>query len=157
MEKATERLNSLLRERYNVLDEQGEVAISPSDLAFAVLREIDPDSSSPALVQLAAILELKQLARQVCGRRTANDDEASDQQGLFDGKLQARYPAQRTQKGYVEDVYVRRENLTVEERWKNINQLRREGVAKVAHSDALKAETEMLIESGKLSESLVEV
>lgn len=156
MEQTAERLSSIIRLKYNALDEAGAEVIFPEDLAIATFNEIDPDKDSPSLVKIAAILELKQLARAVCRKRQADGESEDEDASLFDGQLQERYPAMRglSEDGSTEG-YVLRNHMTVEERRKNINRLRREARAKIRHADALEAETESLIREGKLREEAV--
>jgi hypothetical protein len=151
MEQTAEQLNSIIRRKYNALDDAGVIAISPADLAAAVFDDIDPKHSSPVLVQIAAVLELRQLARAVCRERQGEDERIAEQGNLFDFQLQPRYPAIRTIDGEREEVYVLRENLTLKERLRNIDRLRREAEAKMVHADALQAETDFLVRAGKLS------
>lgn len=144
------QLTSLLQEKYHVLHGKKLIAISPKDLADEVYKAIDPKKISPLLVQMAAILELRQLARAVCRQRNVESQQATEQSTLFD--LQPRYPATRTMGEETEEVYVLREHLTVAERRENSSRLRVEGEAKMAHADALDAETDFLISTGKLAE-----
>lgn len=146
MTKECDQLTSLLREEYNLYDAVGKIEISPEDLAQAVYKRIDPRYVSPPLVQHAAILELKQLARGICATRQLEDERNVEQGSLFDIQLQPRYPARRDNR----DVYVLRAHLTLEERNENIARLRAEAEAKHAHADALQAETNMLLSQGKL-------
>jgi hypothetical protein len=62
-------------------------------------------------------------------------------------QLQPRYPA--TREG--DDAYILRGHLSIGERRENIQRLRREASSKTQHADALEAETEDLIRSGKLA------
>jgi hypothetical protein len=153
VEQTAEQLNALLRSRYNVLDEARVIAISPADLATQVFDDIDPAKASPALVRVAAILELRQLARAICRTRNHESERNAEQGNLFDFQLQDRYPAPRVdvETGEVEDFYVRRLYLTIEERQRNIERLRREAEAKMVHADALQAETDHLVRQGKLA------
>ncbi len=150
MAQTAQQLNDLIRSKFNALDEVGEIEISPSNLALKVLREIDPKNLSPALVQVAAILELRQLARAVCRQRQFSNEREAEEQGLFSLQLQPRYPAERTIDGEVEDVYVLRAHLTIQERYRNIERLIQEAKAKQDHAEALRAETEDLIRRGEL-------
>lgn len=154
MEQTAERLNSIIRMKYNSLDNAGVEVIFPDDLAHETFKEIDPETDSPALVRIAALLELKQLARAICRQRQADSERESEQAGLFEFQLQERYPAQRgASEDGPTDGYVLRARLTIEERRKNINRLRREARAKISHADALEAETESLIRQGNLQEA----
>lgn len=148
---STELLNELLRAKFNFLHDSGAVAISPASLATGVYAEIDPKKSAPMLVQLAAILELRQLGRGVCRHRHIISEHEAEQSTLFDYALQDRYPALRSLNGEpAEECYVLREHLTAAERQKNIKRLRREADAKQMHADALEAETNHLIQNGLL-------
>lgn len=146
----TEQLKKLIQVEYDDLDAQGTVAIVPADLAFAVYHQIDRRAMAPELVKFAAILELRQLAREVCrsshrvGELVA--EQAAMQSSLFDVQLQPRYPAHRGD----DDAYVLRAHLTVGERRLNVERLRKESSAKTAHADALEAETEHLLRMGML-------
>lgn len=144
----TEQLMQALREEYDALDGDGEIAVSPALVAARTLQRLDRDGDSPTLVALAATLELRQLARAIC-RQASNLDDPSDQPGqgaLFDGQLQRRYPAQRSGA----EVYVLREHLTLDERRSNIARLRAEAASKMRHADALESETEGLVARGVL-------
>ncbi len=142
MDQTSEQLNSFIKSKYNALDEAGVIAISPADLAAEVFKEIDPESVSPMLVHIAAILELRQLSRAICRQHQTESEFAAEQESLFEFKLQSRYPVSRVIDGISESVYVLRSHLTIEERTQNIQRLRREADAKQGHADALQAETD---------------
>jgi hypothetical protein len=144
--KDAELLSAIIKEEYRRLDDRKTESISISLLAEVVYSRIDPRTVSPPLVQTAAMLELKQLARGVCRERHQRAESDSESGNLFDFQLQPRYPAERDG----EDAYVLRDFLTYEERVKNIQRLRHEAGAKLAHADALEAETDQLVRSGKL-------
>jgi hypothetical protein len=152
MEQAADQLNSIIRSKHNTLNDTGVIEIAPADLAAEAYNEIDPKRIAPLLVQIAAILELRQLARAICRRQQQRDSERIDEQGnLFDSYLQPRYPATRSPgDGETEEVYVLRAHLTLKERLCNIERPRREAKAKTTHADALQAETDHLIRIGKL-------
>jgi hypothetical protein len=152
MEQAAEQLSSIIRSKHNALNDVGMIEISPADLAAEAYKEIDPQRIAPALVQIAAILELRQLARAICRQQQRDSERIAEQGNLFDSYLQPRYPAVRSiGDGETEEVYVLRAHLTLEERQRNIERLRREAEAKTMHADALQAETDHLIRTGKLS------
>lgn len=142
---STEQLNDLIRKAYSELDELKPVAVYVSQIGERVLLEIDPTEQAPSLVRWAAFLELKQLARAVCRLRQEQSERESESGNLFDFQLQPRYPAEREH----DDAYVLREHLTIDERRKNVARLRAEASAKLAHADALEAETEHLIRTGR--------
>ena len=143
----TARLMELLRNQYERLDDTGEIAISPSLLASRVMDQIDRERASPAMVSLAAHLELRQLARSICRKRVEEDEAESMQSSLFEDQLQPRYPALRGD----EEMYVRRDHLTLAERLDNIARLRKEAASKARHADALQSETDSLVALGKLA------
>lgn len=149
-EGMTEQLMQHLRSAYDRLDNSGDIEVSPAVVADEVRRVIDPESESPTLLCYAAVLELRQMARSLCRKRTCiDDDSAAEQQTLFDGQLQRRYPA--TRRG--DEVYVLREYMTLDERIANISRLENEGRAKLRHADALRSETEALIARGILQQA----
>jgi len=143
---SAEELNDIIRSNYNVLNEQRAVCIAPATLAWAALESIDPQMKSPPMARIAAFLELKQLARAICRARQLAAESSAENGTLFEGQLQPRYPTERDG----EDVYVLREFLSVPERFQNSGRLRREAGAKLAHADALDAETKDLLHTGKL-------
>jgi hypothetical protein len=150
----SDQLSILIRTQYDALDDEGVIAIAPSDLAQAVYEVIDPTSKSPDLVRLAAILELRQLSRAICRERYVEKENATDQSSLFEYALQPRYPAERgTGSGEVECFYVLRDYLSLEERFAISERLRREARSKLRHADALDAETNQLISIGRLHPS----
>jgi hypothetical protein len=151
--ETAEQLNQKIRFVYDAMDAAGVIAISPADLADKVLKNIDPNQDSPALVEVAATLELRQLARAICRRRQDESEHDAEQEELFDFKLQMRYPTTRIsdkQTGSEDIFYVLRDHLTVSERRANSNRLRREGEAKIVHANLLDAETDHLISKGEL-------
>lgn len=145
-------LTQLLQAKYAELDAAKPDYISPSDLADATYKVLDPFKRSPELVKLAAILELRQLARGFCRQRRIVAEHAAEQTELFEDYLQERYPATREINGEKEEVYVLRKRLTATERRENACRLRSEGEAKIAHARALDAETDFLISIGELKE-----
>lgn len=154
--KETEHLSALIHEAYVLLDDAGADAISIWDLAEAVFKRIDPKHTSTPLVELAAVLELRQLARASCRRRQRDEEAIDEQESLFDVHLQHRYPAERMVHGEMGDVYVYRWKLTFKERMRNVVRLENEARAKQLHADALRAETMDLVRQGTLSEKELE-
>src|SRR5271157_1947316 len=146
--EATERINNLIREQYNRLDEANEITISPAQLARIVYDALDPKAHSPLDVQFLCILQLRQMARQICAKRNDEEENQANQGTLFEMQLQPRYPAKRDG----EDVYVVRSMLTLQERRIIIARLELEASAKMRHAQALKAETDELLKRGVLHE-----
>lgn len=153
MKEASERINDLIREQYNTLDEQNAIVISPASLARCVYENLDPKARSPIDVQFLAVLQLRQMARKICASR--NHEDETTQEPLFDGQLQPRYPTNRpdsaAETGY-DRGYVKREFLTLKERRAIIERLKLEATAKKTHAEALEAETAELLRRGILHE-----
>lgn len=132
MGDSTNRLMDVLRECLDVVD--SEIEVQPALLASCAIKIIDPDGLSPALMQWAANLELRQLAR---GLLRINYDPIADenpQAEMFEG-LQKRYPTKRNE----EPTYVLLEELTDDEIEENLVRMAREISAKQKHYDALQA------------------
>jgi hypothetical protein len=140
----SEQVNRILQQQYERLDQAGDIEISPALVAAHGYEEMDPEAKAPTLVQYVAQLQLRQQARYICRKRVGEEDDTSNQTQMFDEGLQPRYPAIRNG----EEVYVKREHLTLHERKYNIGRLRNEGESKVKHAIALEAETNMLIARG---------
>lgn len=135
MNKDAKQLTELLASIYDRCRDQ--VLVSPSWLAAEALQILDPLSTVPALIALAANLELRQLAREFCRQRSDEDDDpAPEQQELYPG-LQRRYPAKRM--AGEEPQYKLLEHLSGEDVFFNVARLRLEGDAKLKHADILEA------------------
>lgn len=132
---STSRLNDMLVEEYALYET--DQPVDTSDLARAVLKRIDPMSISPELVDHAAFLELKQLARAICRRRQQDlEDQSLAKSGtLFDFKLQDRYP--QAHDGEDADVYLPLSLMREADFHFNSQRLRREASGKIRHADAL--------------------
>lgn len=148
-ENLSEQVYQVLREKYQRLDDSGDIAISPALLAEAAYRDLDPDEGAPLLVRWACVMELRQLARSLCRRRIEEQEQQAEtvDHDLFPVTLQDRYPARR-QEG---EVYVLRAHLTAEEYDYNIARLRSEGEAKLKHADALDAEKNQRLATGNFA------
>lgn len=140
------RLNHLLEQEYDAQDRSNPL-ISPIQMADAVYaRCLLPSSSVPKEIYYAAILELRQLARQVCARKEVTDEDEAEAQGLLPFAFQRRYPRKRSG----DSQYVLFENMSYEDLTENIVRLRTEAKAKHRHADALEAHRNALVASGKL-------
>lgn len=112
-------------------------SISPSSVASAALRQLDPAQTierSAPLIWMGCHLELRQIARQLLAK-TVEDDERHDD--LFP-QLQWRYPAAPSSDGE-EGTYVRRTAMTAADIAYNVARLRTEAATKQRHADALEA------------------
>lgn len=114
-----------------------ERAISPAWLATEAMIELDPERVSPHRVYIAAHLELRQLARGICRKRSEPESEATEQHEMFPF-LQRRYPEARSA-NTEEPQYVLLEHLTADDVKFNVQRLRSEASTKLAHADALEA------------------
>jgi hypothetical protein len=141
-------LAAMIREEYNALDGAHAIEISVTELARNVYVRIDAEAVAPVLVEYAALMALKDMAREICRLRSAPQEKLVEFRPgvLFDLQLQPRYPTGRND----DDVYVLRDYLTLRERRWVISRLRSEATTKSAHADALEAETQELIRRGLL-------
>ena len=91
-------------------------------------------------------MHCRQIARSFCRRNfdpaEAAIESVSRQIDFFPDTLQDRYPRKHT-KGQ-EPVYVLRDHLTEDDRWDNIDRMRKAAVALRKHADALETETRQL-------------
>jgi len=112
--------------------------INPSWIATEALKEIDPSARSVDLVRVGCHLQLRQIARAAC-RKLFEEREDEDEPEFAEFKdLQWRYPTARS-KGEAEPEYVLRDQMSDEDVAYNVKRLEREGRAKLAHADALRA------------------
>jgi hypothetical protein len=149
----TEQIMQLLRAEYDKLDSSGEIEIEPAMLASKALAALDPESNSPVLVRWAAVMQMRQFSRTLCRQTTSGGAEDLQQDQLFGGRLQRRYPTVRGGR----ELYVTRENLTLGERRAITHRLSSEGSSKIAHADAFERETSRLLAAGAFKEELGEI
>lgn len=144
----SEKLIAITREKYDLFESQSKEAIVINELADAVYDEIDPSARASLLVHYSSLLQLRQYAAVVCRKRVGPErvNTSMVEQGTLFAGLQPRYPVKRDG----DEVYVLREKLTYEERMENSRRMRAEGQSKIAHADALDAETQKLIAQGQL-------
>ena len=128
----TELLMDVLRECLEKVD--SEIEIQPALLASCAVKLIDPEKLSPKLVEWAANLELRQLARGLLRKKFDPIAEDNPQAEMFEC-LQDRYPTKRNG----EPTYVLLDELTEDEIQENLNRMAREINAKQKHYDALQA------------------
>lgn len=135
----TNKLHDSLAECLTQVD--GEVEISPELLAHCAIKKLDPKGNAPQLVEWAANLELRQMARALLRKTYDSLAPKPDigQEDMFEG-LQEKYPCKR--RGEI--VYVDRMRLSLDEREFNISRLKKEGQSKLEHASALQTETEDL-------------
>jgi len=73
--------------------------IMPAWVANEAYQTIDSESLAPTLVKIAALLALKQMARQLLRGKFEPDDDANKEQNEFWLNLQERYPNRAQQRG----------------------------------------------------------
>jgi len=149
-ETQSEQVMQILRDEYARLDDSGEINIKPALLAARTKARIDPDDQSPTLIGYCAVLEMRQMARSICRQKSPTDEVTiSSQTELFDGQLQRRYPATRDG----EEGYVLRDHLTLAERRTIEVRMSTAAMSLARHVDAFRAETEVLVARGDLSDA----
>lgn len=115
------------------------VAVSVQDIAHTVFEALDPDQQTPFLIRHCAILELRQMTRELLRVKLEEQTETQDATAdLFGWALQKRYPVERS--GSL--AYVLLEHLTYEEVNANADGLDAEASAKQTHARALRAYAE---------------
>jgi len=125
------KLRAALQEVYD--RHKHEVRVSPAWLATETMITLDKEKLAPALVYLAAHLELRQLARELCRAKWEPGDEI-EQHELFPD-LQSRYPIVRARGEDPE--YVLLDHMTLADCEAMIARLRAEASAKLEHARAL--------------------
>lgn len=116
-------------------------SIDPAMIADRVMASIEAVFEDNPLEWVGCHLHVRQLARSYLRGRFApeskqNGDSEND---LFPETLQDRYPCRPRPES--EPVYTLRSSLSEEDRWYNIDRLRKTAVALVKHSNAFEAET----------------
>lgn len=121
---------------------RAQVRINPSWIATEALNEIDPANLSLSLVRIGCHLQLRQIARAQCRKLfgdEAGEERDPDEPEFAEFKeLQWRYPAAHS-KGQQEPEYVLLDHMSNSDVTYNVQRLRREGMAKLKHADALVA------------------
>ena len=131
-----EELNDAIRKHCLTLHNSGAVAIAAEDVAAAVYSAFDPHRTSAAF-ELFIKNDFRRRSEAVL--RRIYDTEAqrleTGQQDALPDQLQSRYPCERSGR----HVFVQPHDLSDDEIDQNVNRLREEGKAKIAHADALEA------------------
>lgn len=128
----THQLAALIYEEYEIRDKVPG-AVYPDEIAAAIIHRLDPKGNTQPLLSLAANLELRQLARQICAAHLADQEKQTEEQGDLFGPLQHRYPVLRNGK----PGYARLDDLSLEEIQRNKDRLQKEIIAKTRHVKAL--------------------
>jgi hypothetical protein len=127
-----------------------DVEASVEYIAGRVICELDPHAISPMTVRHSAIMNIRHVTRHVMRKQTRSVEALdTSTEDMFGAALQVRYPCERDS----QLVYVKREHMTIEERQQNSQALRAEAKAKLAHADALDAETAYLVAMGHLRQT----
>ena len=150
MAQSIDVLHQHVRKAYFKLATTGMAVLIPAKIADSAYMSLDPDSVAPLSVRWGCVLQLRQIARRECARlhdpKQVVLERNEEELDLFSEMLQDRYPAKRNG----DEVYVLREALTVDERYRVIGRMKRCGKALVKHADALQKETETLVNTGSL-------
>jgi hypothetical protein len=143
-------VSAMLREEHAAMDAENPEAMRANALAARVLNRLDPDAVAPLDVRLLAHATLAHMAASLCANVHRAEEATHEQMTmtLFDAGLQPRYPVERND----ETQYVLRALMTLPELRANAERLRREGEAKIAHANALDAETDEKISRGYFNE-----
>lgn len=126
------------------LEETGR-DVSVVEVANSVDALIDPDCSAPPLKTYASTMRIREQVRKHLARRhdpvqRAEDYAEGQGDDLFNGTLQAYYPAKRqTDEGSKSPVYVPIERLTEVDVAAVCGRMEKAGASLVKHADALKA------------------
>ena len=131
-----EQCMNVLRKAYDHSVTINQRVIHPDWLAAKAYERMDKGKRAPTLVRYAALLSLRKMAGVLCAGEEKKQEAAAE--------LQKRYLVNRLG----EQVYVLREEMTLEERHWKIANLRAESEAKAKHADALQAETDTLVMQG---------
>lgn len=139
MSKEGQQLHDLVAETID--RHRAAPRLKPAAIAKEVLDRLDAEQPSHPLVWVGCNLELRQIARGQLADRfdpIKEDDDAEPE--LFEG-LQWRYPeaAPEGTKRSPDQGYVLRDLMTDADIHWNVNRLRSEASAKLAHADALEA------------------
>lgn len=121
-----------------ISDRNDQIDISPTWIATECMRKLHGMSlrDDRPLIYIGCHLQLRQIARSICGKKWENDDDSTEQHEMFPG-LQKRYPICRI--AGEEPAYRRLEDMSSEDYDYNINRLRAEANEKQAHADRLEA------------------
>jgi hypothetical protein len=123
-------------------------SIDPVMIADRVMTAIGAVFEANPLEWIGCNLHVRQLARAHLRGRFASEPKQTDaEDDLFPETLQDRYPCRPHPDQ--EPVYTLRFALTEDDRWYNIERLRKTAVALVKHSNALEAETVSLFGARK--------
>lgn len=142
----TEQLNELLCQEYALVPESE--SIDTTHLANAALNRLDPESITHILVRHAAFLQMKQMARAICRRCHAREEELIESGRLFDFELQGRYPQSHSAQAEGPDVYLPISQMTLQDFDYNIQRLEKEAATKQLHADALRQERSARLRAG---------
>ncbi len=130
---------SLIHERINrvIYKSEQEPDISAVLIADQVYREMDPNEIAPLEVRFAAIMTLRDMARQDLRGKFRPDVEVerSEQHALFPD-LQKRYPVAHIPEEET-GTYRQLEYLTTEDAHWNVARLKKAGITILKHSRAL--------------------
>lgn len=122
-------------------DERTTAVIDPIWVAEEAFKRIDPETRSPALVRVAAVLHLRQLARPLLRKQFDPTKPAKEQPPSLFPELQWRYPKAEEKEGYI--VLTKMTKVDVKY---NVDRMRKTCRGISSHADRLEVFGEMYIE-----------
>lgn len=138
-------------------EEKEEIDISPEYIASRGMKIMNPKSTATQMVEWVAVLQLRQMARAILRKQFEPTHKGHNNGDMFP-VLQPRYPVDVTYEENgettVTTVYRERMHMSYEERQVMIVRLEKEATAKQQHADALRQETEQLMEQGYFAEKI---
>jgi hypothetical protein len=145
-----EQLMNVLR---SCMKDDTDIPISAASLAYCAMDVLDPEKLSPNLVAYGCNMELRQMARAILRREFEPSIGEEPQDEMFEG-LQERYPVKRfDEDGESVLLYAPRMQLTLDERYYNIERMQKQIDGRQKQLDAFMAETVSLQDSGFFSDN----
>ena len=114
--------------------------INPAWVADEAIKELDPENKSPHLVRIAAVLQLRQLARPLLRKQFDPTKPANEQPPSLFPELQWRYPKAEEKEGYVILTEMTKADIKY-----NVDRMRKTCRGMSKHADRLEAFGEMYI------------
>ena len=124
--------------------ERDRSVISPTWVAEEAFNRIDLENKSPSLVRLAAILQLRQLARPLLRKQFDPTKPIHEQPPSLFPELQWRYPKVEENEGYVLLTEMTKADIKY-----NVDRMRKTSRGISKHADRLEAFGEMYIDEAE--------
>jgi hypothetical protein len=138
MEMEMEQLIAILKEIIH--NERDTSVINPVWAADEAYKKIDPENKAPFLVRIAAIIQLRQLARPLLRKQFDPTKSEIEQPPSLFPELQWRYPKVGTKEGYVLLMDMTKADIRY-----NVARMRKTCRSISSHADRLEAFGEMYI------------